>query len=262
MCHFQVRIAFTLALLIGMQVHAAVKTEVIEYKDGAVTCKGFLAFDDAVQGPRPAVLIVHEWWGLGEHAKRSATRLAEQGYVGFAVDMYGDGFYTDEVAAAGAHAGEMKKNPDRSKPRFVAALEVLKKRPEVNTERIGAMGYCFGGTMVLDMARMGLDLRGVVSFHGGLATSVSNDNATPKAAILVCHGAEDPFVSVAEVENFKAEMAARKANLKFVSYPGAVHSFTNPEVDAHNLKGAKYNKEADEGSWAAMTDFLKQVLAK
>lgn len=241
---------------------AAVKTEVIEYKDGEVTCKGYLAYDDAVKGPRPAVLVVHEWWGLGEHAKRSARRLAEQGYVGFAVDMYGGGFLTDEMAEASARSSDMKKHPEKSQPRFVAALEALKKRPEVDAARVGAMGYCFGGTTVLDMARLGLDLRGVVSFHGGLATAVSNHNAEPKAAILVCHGADDPFISAEELAGFKTEMAARKAQLQFVAYPGAVHSFTNPEVDAHGISGAKYNKDADEASWSEMTAFFKQVLAK
>jgi len=251
--------ALTLGALFAVATQAEVKTEEITYKDGDVTLKGVLAYDDAVKGARPAVLVVHEWWGLGKHAKHSATRLAEQGYVGFAVDMYGDGLLTDDIAVAGARAGEMKKNPDKSKLRFGAAVAVLKARPEVDPTRLAAIGYCFGGTTVLDMARQGLDLRGVVSFHGGLATAVSNDNATPKAAILVCHGADDPFISAAELEAFNAEMAARKVDLKFVSYPGAVHSFTNPEVDAHNLKGAKYNKEADEGSWDAMTDFLKQI---
>jgi dienelactone hydrolase len=251
---------FLLALGTAHGAWGAVKTEVVTYQDGGVTCKGYLAYDDAVAGKRPAVLLVHEWWGLGEQVKKNAERLAALGYVGFAVDMYGDGKLTEKMADAAAWSGEMKKDPGKSKPRFLAALNALKQRPEADPAKIAATGYCFGGTTVLDMARMGVDLKGVVSFHGGLATSVPVDSATPKAAVLVCHGADDPFISAEELASFKAEMAGRKADIKFVSYPGAVHSFTNPDVDKHGISGAKYNKAADEGSWKEMTAFLAAVL--
>lgn len=238
---------------------AAVKSEVVEYKDGGTTCKGFLAYDDAVKGKRPAVILVHEWWGQGPNVRKNAERLAEMGYVGFALDMYGDRLYTDDVKEAGKNAGLYKGDPAKAKARFDAALETVKKRAEVDPTKIAAIGYCFGGTMVLDRARQGEDLKGVVSFHGSLSTAVVNDKSTPKARILVCHGADDPFVKAEEQAAFKQEMSDRKADMKFVAYPGAVHSFTNPDADRHHLDGAKYNKEADEKSWAEMTCFLKTI---
>ena len=252
--------AAVLVALGAAPAYAAVKTETVEYKDGDTICKGFLAYDDAAKGKRPGVLLVHEWWGLGNQPKKNAQRLAEMGYVAFAVDMYGNGMLTEKMDEAAKQSSLYKKNPDKSKPRFEAAYNTLKPRAEVDPTRIAATGYCFGGTIVLDMARLGVDLKGVVSFHGGLATATVNDNSTPKASILVCHGADDPFVKPEEIDAFKKEMEARHAKLDFVAYPGAVHSFTNPEVDKHNLPGAKYNKEADEKSWEAMTAFLKKVL--
>lgn len=255
----KLRLAF-LVLLFAATAPAAVKTETIAYKDGEVECKGFLAYDDAKKDKRPAVLIVHEWWGLGDFVKENAQRLAEQGYVAFSVDMYGGGLYTENKEEAAAKSGEMKKNPDKSKARFAAALEALKARPEVDAERIGAMGYCFGGTTVLDMARLGLGLKGVVSFHGALATSVPSSKEALKAAVLVCHGNDDPFVPAEEVAAFKKEMGERRAVLKFIGYPGTVHSFTNPGVDKHGIDGAKYNKAAADHAWKAMLDFFGDTL--
>lgn len=237
---------------------AAVKSEVVEYKDGGTTCKGFVAYDDAVKGKRPAVILVHEWWGQGPNVRKNAERLAEMGYVGFALDMYGDRLYTDDVKEAGKNAGLYKGDPAKAKARFDAALETVKRRAEVDSTKIAAIGYCFGGTMVLDRARQGEDLKGVVSFHGGLATVVPNDKATPKARILVCHGADDPFVKAEEVKAFEKEMGERKADLTFISFPGAVHSFTNPDADRHHLDGAKYNAEADAKSWGQMKIFLAE----
>lgn len=255
----QFTLASVLALGIAFSAHAAVKTETIEYKDGDVTCKGYFAFDDAVRGARPGVILVHDWWGLGKLAKGNAERLAGLGYAAFALDMYGNGTLTDKVEEAQKMSGDSKKNPDKAKARFEAALAALTKRPEVDPKKVAALGYCFGGTTVLNMARLGEPLAGVVSFHGGLSTAVADDKSTPKAKVLVCHGADDPFVPAAEVESFKAEMAGRKADLQFVAYPGAVHSFTDPGADAHGMNGAKYNKAAEEKSWADMTAFLKKI---
>lgn len=240
----------------------AIKTETVTYKDGDVACKGYIAYDDAIEGKRPAVMLVHEWWGVGDFVKKNAERLAEAGYVAFAVDMYGDGFYTETVADASARSGEMKANPDKAKARFSAALETVRARPEVDPAKVAAIGYCFGGTTVLDMARLGLDLSAVVSFHGALATSVPASDTKPLAAILVCHGNDDPFVPAEEVKAFKEEMTKRKVALNFIGYPDTVHSFTNPDVDRHNLDGAKYNKGAADHAWSEMQTFLKKAFTK
>lgn len=242
--------------------HGAIKTETVPYKDGDTVLKGFIAYDDAVKEKRPCVMLVHEWWGLGDFVKGKAKDLAEAGYVAFAVDMYGDGFYTDTASEAAARSGEMKKNPDKAKARFGAALATVRARSEVDPAKIAAIGFCFGGTMVLDMARMGVDLRAVVSFHGGLSTSVPASDFTPIPAILVCHGNDDPFVSKDEVAAFKEEMTKRKVALNFIGYPDTVHSFTNPEADKRGMDGAKYNKAAAEHSWDEMKTFLKKAFAK
>ena len=255
---------FTLAFLtvtLSMSAFGAVKTETVTYKDGDTTCKGFLAYDDKIEGKRPVVLIVHEWWGVGDFVKKNAERLAEAGYLAFAVDMYGDGFYTETVEEAAARSGEMKGDPEKSKARFGAAMAAAMARPEADPAKVAAIGYCFGGTTVLNVARLGAELKGVVSFHGGLATAVPASTEKPKAAILVCHGNDDPFVKADEVKAFKEEMGKRRALLNFIGYPGTVHSFTNPDVDRHNLDGAKYNKAADEHSWKEMLTFLKKVFA-
>jgi len=248
------------ALFVASTANAEIKTETFAYHEGDTACKGFLAYDTAAKGKRPAVLIVHEWWGLGDFVKESATKLAEAGYVALAVDMYGDGKLLETPEEAGAMAGSFKKDPAKSRARFEAALTALKARPEVNAKRIGAMGYCFGGTMVLDMARQGVALKGVVSFHGGLSTAVTAPVHPIKAKVLVLHGAIDPFVPEAEVEAFKTEMANAKAKLEFVAYPDAVHSFTNPAVDARGMDGAKYNAAAAKSSWESMLAFFKKAL--
>lgn len=256
---------FTLSsamLVLSLSAWGAIKTETVTYKDGETVCKGFVAYDDAVKEKRPCVLLVHEWWGLGDFVKEKAKGLAEAGYVAFAVDMYGDGLYTDTVEVAATRSGEMKKNPDKAKARFSAGLEAARARPEVDAAKVAAIGFCFGGTTVLDMARLGVDLRAVVSFHGGLSTSVPEGDTTPVAAILVCHGNDDPFVSPDEVKAFKAEMTKRKVALNFIGYPDTVHSFTNPEADKRGMDGAKYNKAAAEHSWNEMKSFLKKAFAK
>jgi dienelactone hydrolase len=254
-----------MALAALQTAHAAVKGEPVEYKAGGTVLKGYLAYDDAVKGKRPGVLVVHEWWGHNEYARMRARMLAELGYTALAVDMYGDGKQAAHPDDAGKFSGEVKKNMPMAKARFDAALNLLKKQATVDSKRIAAIGYCFGGGIVLEMARAGEPLKGVVSFHGSLSTDQPAKRGKVKAKLLVLAGGDDPFVPPAQVDGFKKEMDAAKVNYKFVSYPGAKHAFTNPEAtklgEQFKLPIA-YNAEADKQSWAEMQVFLKEVLGK
>ena len=246
---------------VGM-VHAKVKGKNVEYEANGVTFKGYLAYDDAVKGKRPAVLVVHEWWGHNAYARKRADMLAGLGYVALAVDMYGDGKQAAHPDDAGKFAGEVMKNIDVAKARFLAAEELLKKDSHTDASNIGAIGYCFGGGVVLNMARMGLDLKGVVSFHGSLGAATKAEKGEIKARILVCTGADDPFVPQDQVKNFEAEMEEVGADVKVISYDGAKHSFTNPDADENGKKfnlPLAYNKKADMQSWEEMKEFFKSV---
>ncbi|MEA3365047.1 MAG: dienelactone hydrolase family protein [Candidatus Hydrogenedentes bacterium] len=219
----------TVLLLACATAHAAVETETIIYQEGDTELIGYLARNPAVHEPMPGILIVHEWTGLGEHPKNSAHRLAELGYVAFALDMYGGGKLAEDSAQAAEWSSKFKNNLDLARRRFEAALKVLEKQPGVDPGRIAAIGYCFGGTIVLEMARLGVDVQAVVSFHGDLASNVPEDQRDLEAPVFVCHGAADPHVPHEEVKAFLDEMKAADAKFEFVQYQGAVHSFTNPE---------------------------------
>lgn len=242
---------------------SAVKEQEVEYKAGDMVFKGLMAYDDAAKGKRPAVLVVHEWWGHDEHARNSARKLAKAGFVGLALDMYGDGKQAHHPKDAGAMSGEVRKNLDLMKTRFNAAREFLVQQSNVDAKRVAAIGYCFGGTVVLEMARLGEDLRSVVSFHGGLGTEQRAQKGKVKAKMLVLTGAADPFVPKEQVEGFKQEMKAAGADYKVVSYPGAKHSFTNPAATENGKKfniPVEYNAAADKKSWAEAEKFLKRTL--
>ncbi|MBN1916497.1 MAG: dienelactone hydrolase family protein [Verrucomicrobia bacterium] len=251
--------ALVVAALMG-SARAAIYTESVEYNDGEAVLEGYLAYDDALDGKRPGVLIVHEWWGLGTHPKRVAERLAGLGYVAFALDMYGKGKLTDDAKQAGEWAGAFRTDSALAKRRFEAGLSVLRENDHVDASRIVAIGYCFGGGICLEMARMGVDLAGVVSFHGGLKSAVPETDRKPiTAKILVCHGADDPSVPPAEVAAFEEEMRAAGADWVLIAYGGAVHSFTNPDADRPT---ARYNEKADRRSWKAMRQFLAEVFVE
>lgn len=241
---------------------AAVKTEVVEYQDGDTSCRGYLAYDDATPDKRPGVVLVHDWWGLGDLVKNNAERLAAMGYVALAVDMYGDGKLTNDMDEAGGLSSAIKGNPAMMRKRFEAGLNTLVANPRVDAGRLGAMGYCFGGTVVLEMARMGLGLQGVVSFHGGLKSAVPAAERHIKCSILACTGANDGFVPAEEVAAFEQEMRDAKADWLLVSYGNAVHSFTDPGVDRHGLEMAKYNEKAAKRSWSHMTAFFEEAFAE
>ena len=238
---------------------ARIQTKQVEYRQGGTVLKGFIAWDDAVAGKRPGVLVVHEWWGLNDHARNQARRLAEAGYVGFALDMYGAGKVTTHPQDAQAFATEATKDPAVVAARFNAALDLLKRDPHVDPARIAAIGYCFGGGVVLGMARSGADLAAVVSFHGSLGTQTPAQPGKVKARVLVLAGGADPFVPPEQVEAFRKEMQAAGARFEIVTYPGAKHSFTNPRADSVGMPQLAYNADAAQKSWAAMLALFKEV---
>ncbi len=254
-------LAFFLLGLAGA-VNATVVGEPVEYRSGDTVLKGFLAYDDSSDARRPAVLVVHEWWGHNEYARKRALMLAELGYVALAVDMYGDGKRATHPDDAGKFSSAIANNLPEAQARFLAAMDVLKKHKATDSEKIAAIGYCFGGAVVLQMARLGLDLDGVASFHGHLGTAQPAQAGKVRAKILVLHGADDPFIPAEQVELFKTEMKNAGADYKFIAYPGALHSFTNPDADRYgeqfNLP-LKYNEAADRASWTELQSFLASV---
>lgn len=244
---------------------AAVKGEEVQYRADGVTMKGYLAYDDAVKGKRPGILVVHEWWGHNDYSRMRARMLAEMGYTALAVDMYGSGKIADHPDNAKQFMSEVGGNLPLMKQRFKAAERTLKKHKTVDDKRLGAIGYCFGGAVVLNMARQGEKLAGVVSFHGSLGTSEPARRGKVKAEVLVLNGAEDPFIASDQIEAFKKEMDNADAKYRFINYPGAQHSFTNPDADAYGKKfnmPLVYNAEADKQSWAEMSKFFDRLFKK
>jgi dienelactone hydrolase len=237
----------------------AIKTESIDYHHDNTPLQGFVAYDDATT-ERPGVLVCHEWWGLNDYPKRRATQLAtELGYVAFALDMYGKGVVTESHEEAGKLMNALLTNP-RAKARAVAGLDVLRNHPRVDANRIAAIGYCMGGSMAVHMARLGLPLRGVVSFHGTLNAEKTAAGAI-KASILVCTGSDDPMMPPEKVIAFEDEMRSAKADWQVITYGGARHAFTNPAADSKGLPPLKYDAKADQRSWQAMKELFAEVLA-
>ncbi len=236
-------------------------TETIDYKDGDVALQGYLAYDEAIAGKRPGVILVHEWKGHGDYVRRRADMIAKLGYAAFAVDMYGKGVFAKDHEEAGKLAGVYFGDRKLMRTRAAAGLEVLKKHSMCDSSRIAAMGYCFGGTTALEMARAGFDLRGVASFHGNLATPEPADAKTLKAKVIVFHGADDMHIS-AQVPGFMDEMRKARADYQFVAFGGAVHSFTVKEAGDDPSKGAAYDEAADRRSWNMLKQFLEEVFAK
>ncbi len=234
----------------------------VEYTADGVVMKGYLAYDKNISGKRPGVLVVHEWWGLNEYARKRARMLAEMGYAALAVDMYGEGKQATHPDDAGKFSSALMKNFDVANAGFRAAEDFLKKQPFVDSGRIAAIGYCFGGGIVLNMARQGTDLKGVASFHGSLNAVKPAQPDSVKAKILVLHGADDKFITPEQIEAFKKEMKNAGADFRFISYPGAVHSFTNPDSDDYAKKfkiPLGYNAEADRKSWEELREFLDRI---
>jgi dienelactone hydrolase len=240
--------------------NAAIKTEKVNYKEGSQTLEGFVAYDDSKIGPMPAIIIVHDWMGPGDYTQMRAKQLAELGYYAFAADIYGKGNYPKNQDEAAKIAGKFKDG-DRKllQARGKAAFDYVAKQKQVNKDKISAMGYCFGGTSVLEMGRSGLPLKGILTFHGGLSNPNPADAKNIKAKLLIMHGALDPFVKPEEVASFKKELDDNKIDYQLIMYSGAVHSFTLPHAGNDPSKGQAYNAEADKRSFQAMKDFLTEI---
>lgn len=244
-------------------VQAAIVGEEVSYRTDSTEMRGYLAYDDAIKGARPAVLVVHEWWGHNDYARKRAEMLASMGYVALAVDMYGDGKLADHPDDAMKFMQAAVSNKEEAQARFVSALELLKSHARSDSEKVAAIGYCFGGAVVLNMARAGMDLDAVVSFHGSI-DPMGNPAQPGKvlAKVAVFNGEQDPMVKPESIAAFKQEMSAAKVDYQFVNYPGALHSFTNPAADEFGQRfemPLAYNKAADEASWQAMSELFDEV---
>ena len=255
------RLLFVLIAAAGLNLsRAAIQTQTVEYKQGDTTLEGVIVFDDAVKTKRPGVLVVHQWMGLTEYEKKRAEMLAQLGYVAFCADIYGKGVHPKDTSEAGPLAGKYKGDRALLRARVNAGLDTFKKSELVDSKRIAAIGYCFGGTTVIELARSGADLAGIVSFHGGLDSPTPADGKNIKCKVLACHGADDPYVPAKELAAFESEMRDNKVDWQLIAYGGAVHSFTQPMAGNDNSKGAAYNASADKRSWEAMKQFFAEVL--
>jgi dienelactone hydrolase len=235
------------------------KTEAVEYKDGDVTLRGYLAYDEKLTGKRPGVLLMPEAFGLGALVKSKAEKIAALGYVAFAGDPYGNGIEVGNLPDAMKLATPLFGDPAKLRARGMAALNKLASFPQVDSSRLAAIGFCMGGTFSLELARAGAPLKGIVSFHGGLQTQSPAQKGQVKAKILVLTGADDTMIPIEQVNALEAEMTAAGADWQVLSYGGAKHSFTNPNADALNMPGIGYNKSVDERSWNAMAAHFAEI---
>ena len=255
-----------LALSLTAPGFAAVKETPVTYKDGDTTLKGFVVYDNAKKGKRPGIIVVHEWWGITKHMHNEARRLAREGYTAFIADMYGDAKTADNPKDAGALSGSVMKNPQVMESRFNAARDELAKQPSVDANRIGAVGYCFGGAVVLNMARTGDDLAGVAGFHASLGLNTpAPAPGMVKAKILVLNGADDPFIKKEQYVQFEGDLKAANADYKVIMYPGAVHAFTNPEATALGKKfnlPLRYDAKANKQAEAEASKFFARLFKK
>jgi dienelactone hydrolase len=253
-------LALLAIFLCALSTRAAVQFQKVEYKEGDTVCEGLLVYDDLFKGPRPGIIIAHQWKGLTEYEKMRAELLALRGYVALCADVYGKGVRADNPKDAAALAGKYKADRPLLRARINAALDFLRKQERVNPKQVAAIGYCFGGTTVLELARSGADVLGVVSFHGGLNTPNPADAKNIKGKVLALHGADDPFVPDTEVLAFQKEMREAKVDWQLVSYGGAVHSFTDKNAGNDNSKGSAYNANADVRSWREMKLFFDEII--
>lgn len=248
-------------MVFAVRAQATVVSKTVPYQHNGLELEGYIAYDDAVKGKRPGILVVHEWWGLNDYARGRAEQLATMGYVAFALDMYGVGKVTQHPSQAAEWMKQVAQDMDLWRSRALAGLELLKKDPKVDQSRIAAIGYCFGGATVQQLAYSGADIQGVVSFHGSLLPPPENAKSLVKAKILICHGANDPMAKEVQLHNYLAAMGKSGLDWQMVFYGGARHSFTNPDADKVGMDALQYSKSADERSWSHMRTFFDEIFA-
>ncbi len=256
---FRPLLGIVLALTVGGAAHAAVQTKAVEYDDHGTKLTGHLYWDDAVAGKRPGVLLIHEWWGLNDYAKKRARMLAELGYVAFAADMYGDGKVTETPDQARQWMQQVTADVDLWRERAGLGLAQLMASDRVDVSRLAAIGYCFGGGTVLQMAYGGADLKGIVSFHGSLPAAPEEAKGKIRPEILALHGQADAMIPPEVVQNFEAKLTAAEANWELVSYGGVRHSFTNPDAGKFGLPNLKYDAQAEARSWARKQHYSAEI---
>ncbi|MCA9127800.1 MAG: dienelactone hydrolase family protein [Planctomycetales bacterium] len=253
--------AVVFTTILHAQVWATVESKIVNYHDGEVQLEGYLAWntESSQDGPAPGVLVVHQWMGLTDYEKSRCNQLAELGYVAFALDIYGKGVRPANTQEAGQLSGSYKNDRSLYRRRLNLGLEQLRSQANVSQTDLAAIGYCFGGTGVIELARSGAKVKGVVSFHGGLDSPAPEDGKNISAKLLICHGADDPFVPLSDINAMIQELNAASVDWQMISYAGAVHSFTQPMAGNDNSRGAAYNEKADKRSWVAMQSFFKEI---
>ena len=252
--------ALALTLFATARAQAEVKSQFIEYSHAGVTLQGFIAFDDATAGKKPGVLVCHEWWGLNDNAQDKCKMLAKEGYIAFALDMYGKGNVTTDPKKAGEWAANLSADPKALRERAAAGLKVLAGHASCDASKIAVTGYCMGGTVALELARTGADVKAIVCFHTStLSAKDASDNKAIKGRLLVCNGADDTFIKQDEKTLFMSQMKDAGVDYQFIEYGGAVHSFTNPKADSFKIPSVGYNEKADKRSWAAMKALFAEV---
>ncbi len=262
MTHNRLLIILASIVLWGSVAQGAVMTKTISYQEDGASLQGYLAYDNALKGKRPGVLVVHEWWGLNDYARKRATQLAAMGYVAFALDMYGKDKVADHPEQAKEFMKKVTQNVDTWQKRALAGLEILKKQPNTDSNRIAAIGYCFGGSTVQQLAYSGADIRGIVSFHGSLIPPTESAVKQTKAKILICHGASDPYTKPEALPTYLTTMNASGIDWKMSIYAHAKHAFTNPDADNYGMAALGYNRTADRRSWEDMKQFFNEIFSK
>lgn len=261
-----VRLLLAFSLLATSSAWAAVQSKAVTYKDGDATLTGHLYWDDAIKGKRPGVMVIHEWWGLNDYAKSRAEQLAGMGYVAFAADMYGDHKVTTHAPDAKGWMMQITGNIDAWQRRAAAGLAQLKASKLVDGGKLAAIGYCFGGATVAQMAYAGQPVRGVVSFHGSLPPAsaeqvMAMEEAKHKPRVLVAHGDADPFIPADRIAAFKSALTEAGVDWEMDVYAGAKHGFTNPGAGSFGMEALAYDERADKRSWARMQAFFREIFA-
>ncbi len=262
--NYSLKIVFALILILitNMNSRSEMITKDIEYTSGGETMQGYIAYDNSISAKMPGVIVIHQWKGLGDYEKMRAKQLAELGYFAMAVDIYGKGIRPASSEEASKQAGKFYADKNLYRERIRSGLDEMLKQSQVDPSKTAAIGYCFGGSGVIELARSGAEVDGVVSFHGGLRPAGAEDASNIKTSVMVLHGADDPYISAEDKAAFLKEMAEAKVDMVFTEYSGAVHSFTDKNAGDDNSKGAAYNENADKRSWVAMKKFFEEIFSK